>query len=379
MSIAQGMGDVLSRSSEARRPGVWFRDSWLNHLDEGRNQAPQRVQVSTITVDSDPGNDVTGTVTINSVNVTFSTGTGLDAAGIAAVIKTAIDSAPLVRGSVIPTVSGAVVTLSGMWPGLAFTLTESESYLSTATTVSALTASLVPFGVAVITQGFRADGEPEKLVTLAEETAFVAQVQTLTVDTGQAVDFAVELWEIRGTERVLLGSDTVTGNATAATQATTIRNAINAIAPTNTVVATGASANIICTAEIAGLEFDLVVKEAGVSKVLTTGPSRATSLHRALEGISLYAEDQEATSVPGTEAAYRPNGGVRFAQTGELWVLCPDTVALGDTVYVELGVSNTGRLFGAAGADRVALSRDRATWLRNSLDAGSTLAAVKLT
>lgn len=376
-SIAQTYDAVRQRAREGLA-GMWFRDSHLNRTDYGINQAPQRAQVSTVTVDSAPGDGTALALTIDGVSVTTVVPANGTTTTIAAAIAAAINAEALVRGTVTATSAAAVVTVTANWPGIAFSIASSEAFLTVATSSTALAADPVPFGAAVVSQGYRTDGEPERLVTLASETVFTPQVQTFTVATGAAVDIFVALYEVRGSERVLLGSDTVTGNATANTQATALRNAINAIAPTNTVVATGTAAAVICTAEIAGLEFDVVIAEVGTTKVLTTGPSPATSLHRAFVGVSYYAENQESPTIGGSSGEYRANEGVTYAKEGELWVSTTGTIVEGGDVYVELGTSNTGLLFPTAGADRVALSRARAQWLRASRDTGDNLAGVRL-
>ncbi len=385
----QGFDEVPARSGEAFL-GQVMTDSALRRYKSGINSNPQAAEVWTLTVDSDPGARTDDTISFDfgrgACTVTFSFDAGETEPTIAAIIAAAVQAEPAVYGWVGTQVSGNDVIFTGRTPGSSFELTEAESYLSVVNTTNAAAASDIEVGRAVCVTGVnqtpgnpRRSAEADYLVALASESLFTAQVQTLTVDTGAAVDMMIRIIEIRGSERIVVASDSVVGNATAATQATTIRDAINAIAPANTVVATGAGADIICTAEIAGYEFEVEVMEAGVSSVDTTPASRATSLHRAWGGVSVYTLADEAATIGATTGRYPANAGVRWLQEGQIAVESSESLSFGDTVYVELAAgANAGKLYASAGADRVALSKRVATWERRTHD-GLAFGLVNLT
>ena len=376
MSFEQQANQVSRRSREGFI-GQWAADSHLKRFESAINENPQRVEIWTAVVNVDPGDDADivfrFTFDDATVDVTVNTGTGLDANGIAALIATELNQEGLLRGQVETTnPSTNNLTFTGQNQGVTFTpsvpTNPSTAIASITETQAAQTADDIPVGRAVCNLGYNNtnDGgiEHDYLGALASESLFSAQVQTLTVDTGEAVDMSVVVYEVMGSERRVLGSDTVTGNATAATQATSIRNAINAMMAADTVIASGTGADIIVTAEVAGLEFDVEVTAAGVSKVDTTGPSKDTSLHRAWGGISLFSFSDEALTIGAKAADIKANAGFRFASGGKIIVENSEGVEYGEAVYVELGTTDTGKLYNSAGADRVRLSRDLARWER---------------
>lgn len=376
MSFEQQANQVARLSREGF-VGQWAWDTHLKRFSTGINENPQRVEVWTATVNTDPGDntDIVFRFTLGGesvVDVTVNTGTNNGVNEIAQLIVDAVNFDGLVRGQIIPTVSGADLTFTGINPGDAFQVAvptnPSTAITSVAQSQAALTADPVISGHAVVILGYNNTNEsgefPEFLATTAAETIFTPQVQTLTVDTGEAVDMSVIIERVMGDEREVIASDTVTGNATANTQATSLRNAINAMMPANSVVASGTGADIICTAEVAGLEFDVTITAAGVSKVNTTGPTPATSLHRAWGGVAMYSLSDEAPVIGGKVVSHPPGDGFRFAQGGKLVVETAEQVAYGETVYVELGTTDTGKLFRTDGDDRVKLGRAFARWER---------------
>lgn len=382
--FSQGFGDVRARARQGQN-GDFSKVSHLNALLTGINSIPQSKQVSTLDV-TDPGDNVTGTITINGVAVDIDTGTGLDQDGVGALIATNVNAEPLVRGSVVATFDTTtdVLTLTSKLPGDVFTVSESFAGLANISTVSSNKADAVPFGRAVVLQGTN-PGEVEDLVALAKSTRFTAQVLTATVDTGQATDRIASVYEIRGTERILIAQAGFTGSGTAATEATNIAAALNAALPANTVLVTTSTADVIFTAEVVGSEFEVDIQTtvgavaAAYTFVNTTGPSISTSFHRAFGGISMYSPNDEAATIGGTEGVYAANAGVRYAVRGELWLTNDQAPDAGDTVYVELADGDdSGKFFNTDSATRLAVSRAVAQWRRAANLASDELSALHL-
>lgn len=378
--FSQGFGDVRARARQGQI-GDWAKVSHLNTFLTGINQAPQSKQVTTTTV-TDPGDDTDITITLNGVDVTFNTGTGLDADGIGAGLAAAINAEPLVRASVIATFDTAsdVLTLTGKLPGDTFTVAEASGALSTPSTSAAATAEDIPFGRAILFTG-TSPGEVEDLVALAKAPRLAAQVLTATVVTGDATTRSARVYEVRGPERILLAEAAFTGNATQATEATNIANALNAALAANTVVVTTSTADVILTAEVAGLEFELEIEgtAGNITQANTTGPSEATSLHRALAGISLFSPNDEAAAIGGAEGRYAANRGVRYGVRGEIWVSNSQSPSQSDTVYVELADgADSGKLFNTDSSTRLALARSVAQWRRTARTATDNLVVVHI-
>lgn len=386
-SFSQGFDQVPRRSAEAF-VGQVTEDSQLRRYESGVNAAPQAAEVWTITVDSDPGAQADQVITFNFgnglCNVSFDID-GADAvADIAAKIAAAINAEPIVYGRVQASAAAAVVTVTARNTGRSFSVTDALAYTTLVNTVDSATADDIPVGRAVVYTGVLASNpisgtEADFLVALASTNRFTAQVITLTVDNGAAGDRAVKLYEVRGTERILIGQSAYAGNATEATEATALRNAINAAAPANSVLAAGTGADVTLTAEIDGLEFDVEVEAVGTSKALTTGPSQQTSLARAWAGVATYTLSDEAASIGGLDGRYPANAGVRYLKEGTIAVESSESLPIGGTVYVELAPGdNAGKLYAASSATRVAVGRNVGSWLRRTRD-GLDLGIANLT
>ncbi|HEX5038507.1 MAG TPA: hypothetical protein VFW95_00045 [Candidatus Limnocylindria bacterium] len=382
-TIAQGFGDARSRARQGI-VGDWVYSDHTRRSASGINAHPQAAQVTTVTM-TDQGDDDDVVITINGVDVEYNTGTGKALAAIGAEFAAAINAEPLVRGQVAATFDTATLTLTGTVPGLAFTVSiasDPDSVLSDVTAVTAADeADPVPFGRTVVHQGFNAS-EGERLVATPYAALFTPQVITATVVTGVATTRAIRVYEIRGDEKVLLANTVFAGSATEATEAAAIATAINLALPAATVIADDDSTAVTFTAEVAGLEFQVEIEQVTAGDITfanTTGPSAATSLWRAFQGISLYSPSVETTTVGGTTAQYRANEGVHYATRGVVWVESSETPAAGGTVYVETTAgANQGRLYAASSATRIALPKSRARWERDGLVAADGIAAVRL-
>lgn len=378
-SIGQGFDQVPAIMAEAFL-GQETEDSHLRDYDSGINSNPQAVEVWTLQVTSDPGDDVSGVLTFTFGGVTctlnIDTSTGLDINGIASRIADLANQEPTVRGRVTATVSTDTVTFTGNRPSEPFVLTHGEAFLGAAAqTQAAADADEVPVARAVIRTGFNtayqpARTVPDHLVALASTAAFTAQVQTLTVDTGAAGDQYVTIYEMHGDgSRTKLGSSPYAGSATAATEATNLAAAINAAAPAPSVDAVPSGSDVTVTAEVAGLQFEVEVTALGTSTAATTGPSPSTSLNMAFAGVSAYNLNEEATAIGGTYAPYKANEGVRYLKRGSIMVESSETLNGGERVYVDLTPGATaGRLYAAPGTNRIALDRRVAKWIRRSHD-----------
>jgi phosphoribosylcarboxyaminoimidazole (NCAIR) mutase len=385
-TISQGFGDARSRARQGVI-GDWVYSDPTRRSQWGLNSAPQAAQVSTVTV-TGATNAKLYTITINGVNVSFTSDASATTTEIATGLALAVNAEPLVRGQVRATSAVAVVTLTGVTPGEAFTLAESDAELTIATTTTADTADPIPFGRVVIDDG-QNTSETERLVALADTTQFAAQVITLTPTYVASAVIKISVYEIRGEERILTGSAVFTSVTDLDATIDGLVAALNTALPANTVLVAANLATATAmtfTAEVLGAEWDIeVTHEGGGASVpalvvtYTTGPSIATSLHRAFQGVSLFSASSEAALVTSNEGQYNANEGVNYAMRGVVWVESSQTPAAGGTVYVELTAGATaGRLYTDSSATRVALARSRARWERDGLVAADNLAAVRL-
>lgn len=389
MSFFQAANDVRT-TQRPGAPGDWARHGDADRWEWGINSSPQAKQVTTTTI-TDPGDSTDITLTINGVDITVNTGTGLDATGIASLFVDAIDDEPRVRGDVVPTSSAAVLTLTSTLPGAdyAFTATESSGALSTpSTTTSAADAEAIPPGRCVIDQGY-VSGTGEKKVALAKSSLFTAQVQTISVTYVASNLLICNVYEIRNGERQKIGTGTTVAASDVDTTIDALITAINADLPANSVLveADNASATaLVFTAEKAGLEFDAEIIRSGggasaptITKTNTTGPNRSTSFHRAFAGISLYPRDEEVSTIGSETPEWAANSGVRYAKRGHVFVESAQGITGGDAVYVELGVTaDNGQLFNDTSSTRIRVARDLIDWERDGTTSTDSIAAVRL-
>lgn len=365
--------------------GDWAAHSDHDRWATGLNQSPQAKQVTTTTV-SDPGDGNNITITINGFDVTVSA-TGLDASGCAAALAAAINADARVRANVIASSNGTTLALTGLTPGLAFTVTESDASLTTpSTTTSAASAEAVPVGRALISQGVN-PGRAEQLVALAKSSLLTPQVHTFTTTFVSGAVIRAWVWRIVGNERQLINTAFFASATDLATTLAGLVSALETAMPANTVsfAVNGGSTAIVATAEVPGLEFKVELEHVSggasapaFSYTDTTGPNRATSINRALAGISLRPQDEELPA-GATEPVWPGNRGLRMAKGGQLFVESAEAITDGAPVYVELGVAaDNGKLFTSGSATRLQLARELVAWVRDGNVAADNLAVVRL-
>jgi hypothetical protein len=366
-------GDVRSQ----RLPGIvgmLVMASMLNELDTVINKSPQAKQVGEIVVDT-AANDTDYTVTINGVDITITSDADGTKPEIAAALAAAINAEPLVRGQVEAESDGVdTVTLTGTFPGLAFTASDADANLTTTEEVTAAAdAEAIPFGRLVCSTGYTDEGNKHGF--LAKSTLLTAQVATLTVDYVATELYGVEV-EVDG-ERygVEVAADTDDATTSAA-----IMTALNLKLPANTVVATNPSATtVVLTAEVAGKPFKVStwqkIGTAASLSVAHTTRSVATDVTKAAVGVSLHTYDEEIPAGE-TEASYPANAGLKVCRKGLIWVENSESPSVGDPVYVELAAgANSGKFYKTSSATRVLLPNAR--WERAAGLSTDNLAQLK--
>lgn len=388
MSIAQGMDAVRTSQPWWILGGLVERSS-NDELRSAINADPQQVQITTVTV-TDQGDNDDVILTINDIDVEINTGTGGDAASIGADLAEAVNAEPLVRGQVSASFDTTTLTLTGLWPGQSFSVSiasDPGSVLSSVTTTQAVDAAdPIPFGRGVVRTGYAGTDE---LVGLARTAKFTPQVKTITVAYIASAVLLGEVFLVRGEERVRIGKAQVTSASNADTTIDALVAALNSDLPANTVAVTADAASataLVFTAEIAGLEFDAQVTDLGggasspaITPADTTGPSPATSIHRALRGVTVRDQASPAATLGGNECQYAANSVLGYCRKGVVAVESSQTVAPGDPVYIELGVTaDNGKFFNSSGSSRVQLARQAAVWELDANAATGDLAALRL-
>jgi hypothetical protein len=374
--------DVRTRAPQGIVGGRVYSDP-LDRIDTLVNKDPQAYQVDSITVDT-AADSTAYTVSVAGQTIIYTSGVGASKITIAAGIAAAILANAIAAGRVNAASDGVdTVTVTGRLPGDSYTVSDSDANITTASVTSAATAEDVYFGRVMISSGF-ASTEGYRYGRMAKSTAFSAQVATLDYTYDADEILYVQVFD-KATGDLIAGASHVM--ATAKTNSTTaIVGILNAQAPANSVLFANSGDTILCTAELAGLEFEVkfwtddATTAATLTNTATTGPSISTSLLRAISGISLYTMDEEATAQDGTTAVYPANAGVKVLEKGSVWVENSQTLVYGTPVYVELDGTGDdyGKCFNTNSATRLALPRSVARWERSGVESADSLGALIL-
>lgn len=350
--------------------GALLLGSYHSKSDTVVNAAGQAAQVTTIAVPASVDNSTAYSVTLDGVTATYTSDASATQAELGAGLVAALAAEPGARGQMTAAYSGGTLTLTGTYAGVAHTVSVSggtgSNILGTpSTTTSATMGTSVPFGVAVQSQGY-VSGTGVKSGSSPVTSSFTAQVMTITIATGASASFTATI-DINGKRYT---SNAVVHDTDAATTCTALAAAINAVMPTETVIASTSTADLILTAEVEGAEFEAMVQTAGsasadATKVYTTGPSISTSLARALVGISARKASVENSTIGGDDPTYIGNSAMEVWTKAEVVVSDRSlTIAYGDPVYVSVASATRGYLYNAAGTDRVYIPPEKMRWGR---------------
>lgn len=376
--------DVRTRAQQGIVGGRVYSDP-LDRMATLINRDPQAYQVDTILVDN-AADSTAYTATVAGQTIVYTSGVGATKITIAAGIAAAILADAIAAGRVDAVSDGvATVTVTGRLPGDTYTVSDSDANLTTTAVTTAAEAAAVGFGLVMLSvSGFSAT-EAYRYGRVAKSTAFSAQVATF--------DYTYDADELLWIKCINVATGDVIAHAQHVqaadkdTSTTAIAAILNAQAPANSVNFTndgGATFRLVATAELAGLEFkieygsDDATNVATMSLTDTTGPSPSTSLLRALAGVSLYTEDEEATAVNGSTASYPANAGVKVLEKGSVWVSNSQTLAYGTRVFVELDGTGTafGQCYNTDSATRLGLPLSVARWERSGVDTSDALGAL---
>ncbi len=353
------------------------------------NKDPQANEVWTLEItaaadDTDYGillDDPATTVQIDS-------GTGATVLTIATALLVAWQTAPIANGIASVASDGVdTLTFTGVYPGVAFGLTEGEAAASMTLLngTNAAEADSVPFGRAMISTEFESD-ENDELGILAKSSALSARVSNLEITYAAGEIYSVTLTVEGRDYTVDVAADTNDDDT-----ATAIRAAVNAMMPAASVIAAGATNNVLLTAELAGQYFEIglgLVSGTTARMVLTdTTNTPACDFNQVFAGISQHTYDTSVqvlpTSTSDDTAEYLPNAGVTAMTRGPMWV----EVASGTTItsrsktYVELDGTGSaaGRFYTATGATRTLVDPRLLRWRRAAhSDSDANVAVVEI-
>jgi len=360
------------RASDARYispVGFWGDILANDRVADGVNSGGQAAQVSTIAIPASPTNSATYTVTVNGTACAYTADASATQAEVGDGLEAAINATPVVRGLVSAAYAGGTLTLTSVWPGTDYTFTVTATggtgggAIGTPSTATAAADSdTIDFGRALISLS---SDKGAAQVQKPSASALTAQVQTHTIASATGGVFSG--WVRVNGKVYQWGSEVHDTNAD--TTAENIKDAINAVLPANTVVATRSTADVVLTADEEGVEFDAEISATGAAgasatKAYTTGPSAATSLARSLFGASVRRLDVENLTETGGDPEYAANAVVECLRRGTIRVQrdTSETISPGDEVYISIASATAGRFYNTAGADRVWVPPSVAVW-----------------
>ena len=326
------------------------------------NSAPQAKQVKTVTISS-AVDDTDYTNEINGVDVTYNSGASSSTSTIAIGLADTINATASVRSTVSAVRSGATVVVTALQPGTSFTLTESSGNMTTADTTAAATANTVPFGVGIVKTGVSTVDGLTLLGTAAASSLFSAQVDSYAV----TYDASVEIWC-----EVIVDGESYSAPFTMATDAATsvegLKTAINAVLPSNSVIATRSSDTLVLTSEVVGKPFTSRVffgvgRDTGAA-VKTSNASSATDATLAFVGVSEFERNIDLASFDDTDIYYAKNSVMRVKTKGEIRVSLSSSVTYGAPVFMDLASGASAGTFAASpSATTVMLPLSKAKWV----------------
>jgi hypothetical protein len=349
---------ISQRSVRARRLpafiGQQYDTSHNNEEIDFVNAHPQATQLTTLTVNASADN-TDYEFQVNGVPVKFrSLSTGNTTTTIAAGLAAAANASPLIRGQVKASSNAAVVSLESIAPGIAFTVTESDTRIDAPVAVrAAAEASAIPFGRLCI-RGAESSVSPygNRLGRLASSAGLTAHVVEITA-TALAATIPTHLSiEVEGQVFTVTrvgpgGGDTNTALATA------IKTLLDASDLNDWIETTRDAAVLTLTARVPGVTFRVL--SVGTS-LAVTDITEGDDINELALGVSLRTYDEEGNEYPA-------NAGAAAMKRGGVWVEAAAAVASGGKVYVHLDGANAGKLYGVGGANRALLKN--AKWFKD--------------
>ena len=327
------------------------------------NSKPQAKAVKTATLSGVPANG-TSTLIINGTSVSFTDdGTPSDTDSAAGLVA-AINANPTVRGAVSATSALGVVTVTALLPGVDFTFSKVEDHVSLATVTAAAVADVVPFGRAVVQNGWDALGKTGGL-----PSGLGAQVDSyvLTYDDGVEIEVEVIFNGVVYSAKHTMATDIDTSGAAIAT-------AINAKLPENSVLVayTAASDTLTFTSEVNGVPFTSNITFGPgadtAAAVKTSDAGVANDLSIAFFGVSEHGYS-ESVSVAGV-VGYPAATSVAVLRRGHIWVDAGGSTTDNGQVWVQL---STGKFFAAYASGYAALPKSKAVFKRYDSASGLSM------
>ncbi len=338
-------------------------------IQTGINSTPQAVNVQTITVAGSPTSSHEFIVTINGIDCSYTSDASATSAEVVAGLVAAINNEPGVRATVrAVATSSTVVTVTGITPGVTFTMSDADSDLTCAVSTAAESADAIEFGRLVCSAASLDSTLHLPSVFKPLSTYLTAQVDSwaITYDAGITITVQVVV-------------DDVPYAVTSAVMATDIDTVIDALVvlvngtvmglPANSVIATANAASataLVLTSEVPGKAFTSSITfstgaDTAAAALTRTAPG-TSDVSKSMRGITTMHGDTQATTIGGGTTSYAANEGVNFCTNGCVWVASTEAVTPDSDVYVETSGASAGLFYTTTSATRIKLPRTRFQW-----------------
>lgn len=332
------------------------------------NADPQAKQKERITVDT-ASDDTEYKVTINTVDVTFTSDSSATKTEIRDGLKSAINSEHLINPKVTATDGSGSdeLDVESTYPGVSFTLSEGDPNLSTSTLTANAEAKEVPFGRMLEHHGTLGD----QTARLVDASNFTAREIRAELDGNTDGDYRLVL-EIDGDTNVTEYS--ASGDSTDDILDNLASNfSANLVTANSNTSATPSRLEL--TAETAGFDDFQVIEADGPSQIDVTTHAEGDNVEDRAAGVAVF---DSTTPVSGAEGeAYLANEEMVVKQDGKIYVPVEKKPTLGDDVYVRLSANGNLDRFGAFRPDfnSGCVPLDNAKWVDEK---GSDVAVIKV-
>lgn len=368
-------GQVVTAASDATRTAVSDDSAqaeiWT--LAIGTATAAATYAVSLDVLDSN------GTV-VNTYDFSFITTTAASTTDVASQFVTAWNGDANTYRIATASNSSATVTLTGNVSGVLFQIRESDAKINTPSNTQDAAGAAPIYAGRLVCRNTTDGGLGNIRVFQPIAARFSKQVITHAITSAASATFQGRL-TVRGlndgsspNKVILLGpTDHNTDSATTVADIVTEWDAAvnTALGAGQGVVFTASTADLICTADVEGYEFDLEVIVAGAdaaaaAKTYTTGPSASTSIRRAFAGVVERSESMVNATVGADDPQYAAGQPVPVNQgRAMMWVGYDSTEtapAQGGQVYVSTATATRGRLYASGSTTRIPIGRDQLVW-----------------
>lgn len=313
--------------------------------------------------------EITTTMPDESASVTTSA-TGSTAANLAD------DLSSIDRVTQWYSINESTAVVTGLIAGEVATFTNTTN-ITWAHTTTGSEGEDIPVGYGVIrTGGGTSPGMTGVLeVGLPTTSSETAQVKTYAITYNASGFYSCKvLWNGKWYE-----SANVAGTADDAGTAAALATAINAVLPTESVIASNSSGSFILTSEVEGQSFDAIVVASGHDSAeavptYTTGNPGSATTDLLADFVGVVTRVGSINDSSGN-AVINPMRMCSVLTRGTIVVENSQTVAWGDQVFLSVASSTKGKFYNANATDYVPLPLSRARWVR---DQGNGTAILEL-